>query len=431
VKIRIWRLAALMLLSLAAAAFAASPASAGSQVVTGDDEHCNEEERGENNSNELFCQTTRAYIDYARGGAPDPGRGLLVIDCDGEAEYVEGAYEEDPEMTIVCPDDGEVIDRGQAPPSYEEIEFTTAQFSAIIVGEGEASDNDLETRADDFQRFFDQGGGIATFNSSDGGDRGGRGEGGGSGDYDFLPLPVESSDESVNGPYTVTDVGRERLGIADEQVNADCCQHESFEDPSGDSPMKVAVRAASEEAEQNFREGDSMRGAAPADPGPAIVLIGRTEPEEDDDRGPNPEDNFNGPEPVQEQSQQLPDPLSFVSLFGNVRSATVNANGGFMVPGMTETCGVGPCNVYERGFIPKPGAQAASHANHKRHGLLGQDRDVLAAGQSNAVRMRLNRLGRRKLAKAGRLRIETMVTVTDAKGRSQLVKKTITLRPKG
>ena len=423
-KVRIWRLAALMLLSLLAAAFAASPASAGTQVVTGDDEHCNENDRG-GGGNEMFCETTRAYIDYARAAAPDPGRGLLVIDCDGDADYVRGAYDEDPDITIVCPDDDEEAGRGDA-PSYEETEFTTAQFSAIIVGTREG--DGLEERADDFQRFFDQGGGIATFNSSNGGDRG---DSGGSG-LEFLPIPVVVGEEE-DTPYFVTDVGREELGLTDEQVNSETAQHESYDEPSDGSPLKVAVRGSADEPEQKVRDGEpSPRGDEAGTPGRAIVLIGRSGGgDDDDDSSYDDEDNYNGPEPPQQaQSQQLPDPLSFVSLFGNQRSTTVNANGGFMVPGMLETCGVGPCNVYERGFTPKPGAQAAAHVNDKRHGILGRDNDVLAAGQSNPVRFRLNALGRRKLAKAGRLRIETMVTVTDAKGRSQLVKKTITLRPK-
>ena len=154
-------------------------------------------------------------------------------------------------------------------------------------------------------------------------------------------------------------------------------------------------------------------------------------PSQDEDEEDNDSDDAEDAPPppvVVEQQQQLPDPLSFTALFGTQRSTTVSRTGLFMVPGMTVNCSVlGPCQVYERGFTAK-GAQAASHRSDKRHGLLARDRDVLAAGQSNAVRMRLGKAANRTLRRAGRLRMEAMVTVTDAKGRSQLVRKTITLR---
>ena len=60
----IGRTAALAATGLMAMAFAASPAFAGSQVVTGDDEHC---EHGDTESPSI-CDTTRKYLQYARAG---------------------------------------------------------------------------------------------------------------------------------------------------------------------------------------------------------------------------------------------------------------------------------------------------------------------------------------------------------------------------
>ena len=260
------RAAAVAATGLMAMAFAAAPASAGTQVVTGDDEHC---EHGSESPG--ICDATRKYLEYARGGAPNPNRPILAIDCGSEdrgggagPEYIEAAYDQDPPIYTVCPGTDE----------YDEVEFTTDDWSVIAVGTGEASSgNDdprgtsngpLNARKDDFQRFFDQGGGIATFNAA----RGGRDE-----DLDFLPLDVELREDirersdgverGEGGAYYVTPAGRAELGVTDEEVSAECCMHEAYEEPDG--PLKVGVRDGG---------GNQTRGAGAPDP--AIVVFGRS-----------------------------------------------------------------------------------------------------------------------------------------------------------
>ena len=166
---------------------------------------------------------------------------------------------------------------------------------------------------------------------------------------------------------------------------------------------------------------------------------GRTDDGTDgsDDDSDDGDDDDDAPAPVtapveqaQQQQPTLPEPLSSASLFGTRQVASASASGLFAVPGMMVTCGVGPCPTYERVYIAKS-ARASSHGN-ARHGMVSRDRDVLASGQSSAVRMRLTRSANRKLRRAGRLRVEAMVTVSDARGRSQLTRKTFTIRaPRG
>ena len=152
-------------------------------------------------------------------------------------------------------------------------------------------------------------------------------------------------------------------------------------------------------------------------------------PERDDDDDDSDDDADEAPAPAPEAVVEAPpvaDPLSFTALFGTQSSTTASRSGLFMAPGMTETCGVGACRVFERAYTAKQ-AEQASHDNDKRHGLLARDDDTLAAGQSNPVRLRLTPAANRKLTREGSIEVETLVTITDAKGRSQLVRKTFTV----
>ncbi len=123
------------------------------------------------------------------------------------------------------------------------------------------------------------------------------------------------------------------------------------------------------------------------------------------------------------------EPRSFTELFGSARTTTALRNGLVTVPGMAVHCGVGPCKVYERLFSAKPKrTRASSHASGKRPGLLGRDRDVVVAGTTHQVRLRLSKSAIRTLRRRGRMGVEVLVTVTDAKGRSQLARKLITVK---
>src|SRR5687767_1752472 len=90
----------LLLLStlLLAAAVTAQPALAGTEIVSGEDEHC-----ASAGPADAICIATRKTIEYARGGAPDPSKPLLLIECEGDVDYVKNAYTTDPPTTVVCP----------------------------------------------------------------------------------------------------------------------------------------------------------------------------------------------------------------------------------------------------------------------------------------------------------------------------------------
>ena len=377
------RIASALGCALVLTAACATPASAGSQVVTGDDEHCSTGQ-----TSPSICDTTYRYVQYARGEAPDPSKGILALNCaTTEApEYLQGAYEgreSVPEITTVCP--------GEA--AFDEVELTTDDFSAIAVSY-DVDVASLNARAADFKAFFDQGGGIATFDTASD-----------PGDYDFLPLPVAlDPNGDPTDPYSVTEDGARDLGVTDEQLNSDCCMHEAYEEPAADSVLKVGVRD---------------------DAGLAIVLYGRVprpQPEQPKQEQPKP--------PVQEQvapssTPPLPDPLSVISLTPGGKT-TVSRLGVVTVPGMTETCGVGPCTTYERLFDVR--GRAASHDRDKRHGMLASDTDTLMSGQSQPVRVRITRQASKRLRRRGKMRVEAVVTVRDARGRGQQVRKTFTLR---
>lgn len=369
--------------ALVCAAVSAAPASAGSQVVTGEDEHCST-----GATSPSICDTTYKYVQYARGEAPDPSKGLLALNCDTSAapQFLQGAYEgrgSAPEITTICPDDA----------AFDEVALTTDDFSAITVSYG-LDLTRVNARAADFKAFFDQGGGIATFDTAENPE-----------DYDFLPLPVAlDPDDGLSDPYSVTEDGAADLGITDEELNSDCCMHEAYAEPAADSKLKVGVRD---------------------DEGRPGVLYGRVP-------RPQPEKLEEPKPPVQQQQQAssnttppLPDPLSGTSLTPG-GTATVSRAGVVTVPGMTETCGVGPCTSYERLFDVR--GRAAAHDQHKRHGLLATDLDTLMSGQRQPVRVRLDRQASKRLRRRGRMRVEALVTVRDARGRAQLARKTFTLR---
>jgi hypothetical protein len=204
--------------ALVVAAVSVAPASAGTQVVSGEDEHCD-------TFGSPICDFTRKSVDYARAGAPDPAKPILLIDCSGEGGdyYLREAYEPDPEITTICP----------GTPEYDGTVFSTANFSAIVVGDGEGSSEALNPRTADFLAFFNQGGGVVAFDAADGSDV----------NLDFLPLAVDLVEESSpNQDYVVTTEGAAALGITDEEINDNCCRHELYAEPETDSLLQVGAR---------------------------------------------------------------------------------------------------------------------------------------------------------------------------------------------
>ena len=153
---------------------------------------------------------------------------------------------------------------------------------------------------------------------------------------------------------------------------------------------------------------------------------------DDEDDGGSDDDGDELVVPVEIQGAPLTPPAaepgSGIDAGAGGRTATLSRGGILTIPGLTERCGVGPCAAYERMFRLPSGAGAAAHQAGKRHGLIARDRDTLASGQVNAVRVRLTRSAAASLRKRGRMRVEVLVTVTDARGRAQTVRRKLTLR---
>lgn len=127
-----------------------------------------------------------------------------------------------------------------------------------------------------------------------------------------------------------------------------------------------------------------------------------------------------------------PAPPTFVSSTSRVvvasgpgtGASTASTSGLLTVPGIVETCGTGPCSVVENVY-QLAGRTGAASAGRFR---LGHDRDTLASGQSNPARLRLTKRAERKLRKRRKLRVQAVVTLTDAQGHVQVVRKKFTLR---
>jgi hypothetical protein len=147
--------------------------------------------------------------------------------------------------------------------------------------------------------------------------------------------------------------------------------------------------------------------------------IGRTGPSSDED-----DDAFSRTDAPSEPGS---DPPSFVALFGSARTTTALRGGLVTVPGVAVRCGVGPCQVSKRLFTARR-AGVLPPADGKRRGLVGRDRDDLAAGQTGQVRLRLSRSAERTLRRRGRMRLEVLVTITDARGRSERARRTFTVK---
>ena len=189
---------------------------------------------------------------------------------------------------------------------------------------------------------------------------------------------------------------------------------------------KGRVSAVTASIDDDATTGDFVRLMRNAAIGPAAAP---SDDDDDDDSGDDDEDEQ--PTPVAEPTGQPAPPTDdrpmtvIATTAGAKGSTTVSRTGVITVPGMTEQCGAGPCDVNERAFQVL--GRAASHDANRRHGLLGRDRDTLAAGQTNGVRIRLGRTALASLRKRGRMRVEVLVTVTDARG-AQTVRRTLTLR---
>ena len=258
--------------AVVAAAIAPSTAVAGNLIVTGHDtdHHCADITTG----NPGQCHFVQVGINYARAGAPDPSKPVLVLtNRNGEAAAaLDKAFGPGAVPRVV-------IDPRSA--EFMAAAIDTATYSAIFVGsdhtcggcdlndfDSTADSDAINTRAADITAFFNAGGGLFVNSGAQHGD--GDPSTGPDNYYNFLPIPVGS--QAVAPPFTLTDEGRD-LGLEDarngvgtnEDIN--CCEtHNAFQRPPEGSALKVAEFDSAGSAETLYTRGSISNGqfVAPA-----------------------------------------------------------------------------------------------------------------------------------------------------------------------
>ena len=231
----------------ALALFAPGQALAGRLVVTGHDAdfHCSLSADATHDQ----CHYVSVVVNFVRGGAPNPGLPVLVLDRGSlemqkalEKAYGPGVMP----MKVVDPRSDE----------FKTLPINVATYSAVLVAsdktcggcdlnesDGTTPDSDaINARKADFEAFFNADGGIFAAAGASHGD--GDATTGKDTYYSFLPLPVGGV--AVSSPFTLTTFGTS-LGLADNpdrtlsDVNC-CATHNSFKIPSSSSALKVAEK---------------------------------------------------------------------------------------------------------------------------------------------------------------------------------------------
>jgi len=188
------------------------------------------------------CHFVAVAVNYVRGGAPVPGRQMLLIDCSPGGNVakalanagVGGANQ------VVCPSANLAAFNG--------LRLTTATYSAIVVGSSIdalslADTAAINARKGDIASFFNQGGGVLAFAGDTNGDDPADPY------YQFIPIGVGG--KQVASPFRLTPQGQ-ALGFQD-SVNGigtnddiNCCPtHNSFQEPAPGSALQVAERDSS------------------------------------------------------------------------------------------------------------------------------------------------------------------------------------------
>lgn len=234
-------------------------AQAGRVIVTGHDAdlHC---------SGGQQCNYVKIMVAYARAGAPDPAKPVLVLDRGSlqVGKALDGAF-----GAGVVP--REVVEPRSA--AFGAVSFSTSKYSAIIVASdttcGGCDLNDfnatpdsdaINARKGDIAKFFNAGGGIVAFSGANHG-----GADSVTTDdvyYNFLPLPVGAA--AVSPPFTLTPFGTS-MGLTEADVNC-CPTHNSFGIPPSGSELKVAETDSKGLAETLVAEGSVSGGTIVKDP---------------------------------------------------------------------------------------------------------------------------------------------------------------------
>jgi hypothetical protein len=229
-----------LFVALLALALLPSSAMAGRIVATGHDadSHCSGQDPTSGQ-----CHFVGVAVSYVRGGAPNPSRPMLLIDC-STSNFVATAVSNGgggTGHTTICPSTN---------ASFASEAITTAKYSAIVVGSsgdminrtfGTAPDSAaLNGRKNDIASFFNAGGGIFALSGANDGD-----------DptdpyYQFVPNGIGG--KSVLSPFRLTPEGQ-ALGFQDSTngigTNNDinCCPtHNSFQEPPAGGALQVAER---------------------------------------------------------------------------------------------------------------------------------------------------------------------------------------------
>ena len=250
----------------AMSALAPAAASAGNLIVTGHDtdHHCADITTGQPGQ----CHFVNVGITFARSGAPDPAKPVLVLTNRNSeaAAALDKAFGAGVVPRVV-------IDPRSA--EFMAAAIDTNTYSAIYVGSdhtcGGCDLNDLSTtpdsdaintRASDITAFFNAGGGLFVNSGAQHGD--GDPSTGTDNYYNFLPIPVGS--RAVAPPFQLTEEGKD-LGLHDNRngvgTNDDinCCEtHNAFQRPPAGSALKVAETDSAGSAETLYTSGSIQNG---------------------------------------------------------------------------------------------------------------------------------------------------------------------------
>ena len=238
----------------------AGPAWAGRVLATGHDadSHCSgaDPPLGQ-------CHFVTAAVNYVRGGAPDPNKPLLLLDCTSQrflAVAIERGLGPGIPSTTICP---------HSDPAFKTEPLSTSRYSAIVVGssidqlnigstETTPDSVAISARAGDVSAFFNAGGGVLAF----AGDVNGDGNPSPPDTY-YTFIPVSIGGQLGSPPFTLTPAGAalgfhsagQGVGSSDD-INC-CPTHNGFQEPPPGSALQVAERDSSTppEPETLFAQG--------------------------------------------------------------------------------------------------------------------------------------------------------------------------------
>jgi hypothetical protein len=220
------------------------------------------------------CHFLERAVDFARSGAPDPAKPVLVLDP--TEQFARSALE----TAFGGPSRVAVTRLAPQSEEFADEPLTVARYSAIVVASdascggcalnpsGTADSDALLARKAAFAAFFNAGGGIVALAGAE------HGNGDADDDvyYDFLPLPLGGV--AVSPPFTLTPAGA-AFGLEDgagrlDDINC-CATHNSFQEPPGDSPLVVAERDSTGAPETLFGEGNIVDGGFVDDTDPPVT----------------------------------------------------------------------------------------------------------------------------------------------------------------